>query len=240
MSNLLFSIFVSLILGFVPSLIWLIFWLREDPHPEPNKCLVRAFIAGMAAVPGAIVFQYIALMILGLDTHGFNLEAVSGTTLILVILMWAGIEEIIKFAVCVNTTLLATDDNEPIDPAIYMITTALGFAGLENAMFILSSLTEGNIASAIASIDMRFVGATLVHILCSGIIGVTLGFTFYQSRTRKITYTILGVILATLLHSGFNLLIINSESGVFGPFSILWVMVIILILIIEKLKYINK
>jgi RsiW-degrading membrane proteinase PrsW (M82 family) len=233
----IFTLLLGFCLGFLPSLIWLVFWLREDPHPEPTKTLVRAFIAGMCAVPGAIIFQYIVLAVLGLENVG--LESLYGTTLIVVILLWAGIEEVCKYAVCSRSALSKKEDDEPLDPVIYLITAALGFAAVENVLFILSPLIDGNFLSTVTAVNMRFMGATLVHILGSGVVGMALGLTFYKKKRIKVIAGIIGVILATALHSVFNLLILRSESSLFGAFMFLWIMIIILIVMIEKLKYLK-
>jgi len=38
-----------LVLSFIPNFIWLIFFLKEDPHPEPSKSLIIAFFLGILA-----------------------------------------------------------------------------------------------------------------------------------------------------------------------------------------------
>ena len=48
-------IFVAVIGGVLPALLWLFFWLREDRcEPEPRRYIIFAFLAGMAA--GALGF----------------------------------------------------------------------------------------------------------------------------------------------------------------------------------------
>ncbi len=36
-----------IILGLLPSFIWLLFYLRKDHHPEPNSMVIRIFLYGM-------------------------------------------------------------------------------------------------------------------------------------------------------------------------------------------------
>ena len=50
--NLLYLI----LLGFIPPILWLIFWIREDPHPEPKKEILTVFFAGIAVVALSIFF----------------------------------------------------------------------------------------------------------------------------------------------------------------------------------------
>ena len=48
----------AILLGVLPSLIWLVFFLKEDAHPEPKGMLARVFIWGSVAALMAVIFQY--------------------------------------------------------------------------------------------------------------------------------------------------------------------------------------
>ena len=37
---------LSFLLGLIPALIWLWFWLKEDAHPEPAKNITLSFLGG--------------------------------------------------------------------------------------------------------------------------------------------------------------------------------------------------
>ena len=87
------TLFFAIAGGFIPSLLWLWFWLKEDSHPEPRVNLIYTFIAGMVAVPIAMVFEYLVLFQIGL-TGGFSLLA------------WAFIEEILKYGAARKTAFL--------------------------------------------------------------------------------------------------------------------------------------
>jgi RsiW-degrading membrane proteinase PrsW (M82 family) len=94
-----------------------------------------------------------------------------------------------------------------------MVTTALGFSAIENALFLYSPLAGGTLLSTIQTGDLRFVGATLVHVLSSAVIGIMLGITFYDKRPWMRPFAVfIGVILATLLHGTFNFFILNAGS----------------------------
>ncbi|KKR45403.1 MAG: hypothetical protein UT81_C0014G0020 [Parcubacteria group bacterium GW2011_GWA2_40_14] len=41
---------LAFLLGLVPALFWLWFWLKEDIHPEPLKMITLSFLGGMLAV----------------------------------------------------------------------------------------------------------------------------------------------------------------------------------------------
>ena len=88
--------------------------------------------------------------------------------------------------------------------------------------------------------NIRFVGASLLHVMASALIGAFIALAYYKSRTRKILYFLSGLILAVALHTVFNFFIIQGEgTQIFTVFSLLWVAVILLLLVFEKVKRIS-
>lgn len=235
------SLIIGLCMGFIPSLIWLVFWLREDPHPESAKSIIKAFIGGMLSVPGAILFQYISMRIAGGESMAsFDIESLVGPMLFIMIFVWATIEEIVKLLCVSQSSLYSSDDDERIDPVIFLLTSALGFAAVENTLFILEPIFNNEWLLAATVIDMRFIGATLLHVLCSGVIGLAIGYAFYMPLAKKIYYIFGGVVLASVLHTLFNLFIIRNVLPTMQIFGILWVLIIAFIYLIEKLKKIPR
>ena len=217
----------ALLGGVVPALIWVWFWNREDAkHPEPKRLILGAFIAGMISVAAVIPFQK-------LSTAFF-----SGTAIVIV---WAAIEEAMKFAFAYFTVLKSKYDDEPIDPLIYMITVALGFAAAENALFLIDPISNSGFIESILTGNFRFLGATLLHVLSSSVVGVALGLSFYIHGMKKIWYGFAGLILAIVLHGAFNFFILNSDgTELMRIFAIVWIGLVILLIAFEKLKKIRK
>jgi len=148
-STLLFA----LLGGVVPAVLWLLFWLREDKRcPEPRGLLMIAFLAGMLAVPLVVPLEHKAASLF---------PSMAG----LVVILWAVIEESMKFLAAYIAVLRNKAVNEPIDMVIYMITVALGFAALENTLFLLTPIEHGFIVQSILTGNLRFVGATLLHVV---------------------------------------------------------------------------
>jgi protease PrsW len=214
---------IAFISGLVPALFWLWFWLREDQkRPEPLLLIAITFIAGMAVVPLALPLQKLAITLY----TGDNL-----------IWTWVIIEEVLKYAVAVGIILWNRAVDEPIDMIIYMITIALGFAALENALFLLSPLAVGDYLNSTLTGAFRFLGASLLHVLASGTVGVFLAFAFYKSKTYQLIAGMLGLFLAIVLHGLFNFFIMDaSGETILGVFLFVWIGVIILFLLFEKVK----
>lgn len=221
--------------GILPALAWLWFWRREDSaHPEPRRLIALAFFAGMITVAVVIpVEKFFASFISGQIL--FPITAAMATTL--TFMVWSAIEEIFKYIAARVTVLRRREDDEPIDPVIYMVTVALGFAAAENTLFLLSPLAGSTVLQSVMTGNLRFVGATLLHVLSSAVIGVALGIAFYKRRTVRRRYIIVGVILASLLHAAFNFLILNTaQEHLLRTFVFVWVGVITLLAVLEFIK----
>jgi len=218
------SVLAASMSGLLIALAWLWFWLREDAsHPEPRRLIALAFASGMAIV----------LPVVGLELYVQNFLVAEG----LLYIAWSSIEEVAKYAVARITVLWRKEDDEPIDPVIYMVTTALGFAGVENALFLMSPISGSTVLETIQNGDMRFVGATLVHVLASSIIGIALGVSMDKPKWVHGLYVFFGVILAASLHSAFNLSILNaSPARMMEVFLVIWMLVIVLLAILEWVK----
>lgn len=212
--------------GIVPALAWVLFWNKQDEkRPEPFGFLALAFIAGMATVAVVIPVERLVL------------SFASGTA---VIIAWAAIEELGKFVLAYIAVLRSKANNEPIDPLIYMITVALGFAAAENTLFLINPLANNGILESIMTGNFRFLGATLLHVLASSVIGIAMSFSFYKKRLTRGVYIFAALILATLLHGIFNFFILNtSGSQLLRVFAFVWLGLVGLLLVFERIKKIN-
>ena len=218
------NLFFAIAGGFVPSLLWLWFWLKEDSHPEPRSALISTFIAGMIIVPLAMIFEYIVAFPIGL-AGGLSLLA------------WAFIEEILKYLAVRKTAFCKSCFDEPVDAIIYMITVALGFASLENTLFIIKTFHNSGIMSGIDIGNMRFIGATLLHTASSAIVGAFIAFSMRKNRKNLKRNTCIGLVVAGLLHFAFNYLIIKSGGGnILKVLMPLWLIIIVIIFVFEKVK----
>lgn len=217
---------IAFLAGLTPALFWLWFWLREDnQHPEPYLLIAIGFIAGMAVVPVALPLQKAAI------------ELYSGSNIILV---WVIIEELLKYAAALILIFWNREVDEPIDMVIYMIAIALGFAALENALFIFNPLVNGDIVNSALTGSFRFLGATLLHILASGTVGVFLALSYYKSKLAQLTAGTVGLFVAIVLHALFNFFIMDaSGETILGVFLFVWMGVIVLFLLFEKIKQVE-
>lgn len=232
-------------IGLLPSLAWLLFYLREDPHPEPPKWLGVVFFIGVGAAPvsfyieKAIIFAANRLTQIPIKELSENiLFMFLGVALVEELAKFAGV----RLALAKNPVL-----DEPTDAMIYMITAALGFAGLENVLVLNTYAQRGAFETAAQALILRFAGANFLHALASGIIGFYWALALSENqkniktvRRRRAGLLLFGIAAATILHGTFNLFII-----VLGPLYLFYTTLLLFVIgliilhdfeILKKLK----
>ncbi|MCR4279594.1 MAG: PrsW family intramembrane metalloprotease [Candidatus Zambryskibacteria bacterium] len=175
-----------LLLGIIPSFAWLVFFMLEDQRkPEPTRMILYVFLAGglstaFAAFPELQIQNWFAGRGILTSTPAF-------------LFSFALIEELVKFIAVYALVKRSEFFDEWTDGMVYMITAALGFAAVENALNLIG-------ADFIVQVTLiRGVGATLLHALASALVG------FYWMRKRVLE----GLFWAAVLHGIFNILILR-------------------------------
>lgn len=228
--------------GVLPAFVWLHFLLKEDARcPEPRPLILLALMTGMLAVPIVLPLEHAARAFLPGLFPGISLFdrfALDPTFELPIVLAWAAIEETVKFALAALFILWRQQVDEPIDLVIYMLSVALGFAALENTLFLLVPLTEGDIIGSVLSNNLRFLGATLLHVIASSAIGFALAFAFRKPFVVRALAATGGLVLAIALHAIFNFLIIKeTASHTLLAFFLVWSGVVVFFAIFEILRY---
>lgn len=229
--------FIAFLLALIPGIIWLIYFIRKDNLPEPKRKITKVFLAGMLMSVPVLCFE---LWLIG----DLNKLGLGGATFLIIkyVFVIGLIEELFKYIAVRFTALKSSEIDEPIDLPIYMIVGALGFATIENIILFCNQSTVLLSNPAILTFS-RFLGATLLHLLCSGIIGYFLALSFYHLRHRYIL-SFVGFFLAVIIHAAFNFFlesdIIDSVVGSLGLVLIIFVFFLLGLKRIKKLKSVCK
>ncbi|MFH1393135.1 MAG: PrsW family glutamic-type intramembrane protease [Patescibacteria group bacterium] len=205
MFSQLLSLIPLVVLAILPSLIWLFFYLKEDPHPEPRLWLIIMFIMGVALAP-IVIF---AEMAFGKALNFLAIIPFGGGMLMFVIAPL--VEEAAKY----GAVHLSLNKNpvldEPVDCMIYIIVAALGFAAIENIFAIFSFISvgaPGYFSDAFNFMSMRFISAVALHGLASGIMGYFFARFYFIKRNPLLI--VWGIFLASLLHGIYNFLLFKD------------------------------
>lgn len=211
----------AILIGTVPSLLWLLFWHRLDrSRPEPTGLIALCFLLGGASVYLATTFQHAFKDLVTDPSHR--------------IIAWAAIEEVLKFLVFYFVAYKSGYDDDAIDPALYLIAVAFGFAAVENVFYVLQPAASFNVTASLLTGGLRFFGATLLHGVASCFIGIVITLS---PRWMRRFGMLLGVGGAIFLHSTFNFFILKNDTASFlQVYGYLWIVAIISHVILEKFR----
>ena len=191
----------------LPVLLPILFWggyhYHKDRHlPEPPDRLLLAFCLGLlsAAISRAL---YIALGWASLRYDALALA--DGNTLGLFaysMLVIGPVEELAKMLPFLVLILRLPEMDEPIDGIIYASFVALGYAAVENVMY-LAYLTPVEAAA-------RGFAGPVVHILFASIWGYTIGRAHLRGEPL-VPATIGGFLLAAGLHGLYDFIVLQQS-----------------------------
>jgi len=187
----------------LPILFWSAYHYHKDRHlPEPVGRLALAFGLGLlsAAISKAL---YIALGWASLRYDALALA--DGNTLGLFaysMLAIGPVEELAKLLPFLLLVLRFPEMDEPIDGIIYASFVALGYAAVENIMY-LEYLTP------VEAIARGFAGP-VVHILFASIWGYTLGCAHLRGQSLLGGFTT-GFLIAAGLHGLYDFIVLQQS-----------------------------
>jgi len=231
-SNAAGSFLIYLAAGVLPCFLWLLFYLRRDRHPEPKREIIWVFGLGALATLPAVLIEIFLINVFGFFGLPGYISLIA-TNIVAV----ASIEEFAKYAAVWIREEAANQNrhlDEPADFVIYMTVAALGFAAVENLLFLLPTVREqlmgsatllknGGAAFLISLSLFRSISAILLHTLCSGVIGYHMAAAFCH-RERKIGILAAGFFIVSCLHGLYNFSIMESENNIlflFVPLAII-------------------
>jgi RsiW-degrading membrane proteinase PrsW (M82 family) len=126
-------------------------------------------------------------------------------------------EEIFKYLVVKLKVISSPHLDEPLDIMLYMVVAALGFAALENVLYLFAPVGQMSFDQlmnrTLIIAFVRFIGATFLHTLCSAVIGYSLAISFCEANKKYIILTA-GITTATLLHGVYDFSIMTLDGYV--------------------------
>lgn len=185
-----------LIMALAPAIFWLwYFYSRDRYEPEPISWIVIVYVLGiLVTLPAALIEG-----ILGLIVGDF----------LIAVMVAPIVEEYAKFFIVKNTVFGTGEFNEPIDGIIYAAAAGLGFATLENVIYVFSSL-ETSFLFAVQTGVVRALISVPGHVLFSAMWGYALGQARFTSGSARSGVITRGLLMAMAAHALFNLLLFHN------------------------------
>ena len=188
---------VLLFLSVLPAALLIIFIYRQDKYQkEPFKSLCKAFFGGMLAVVFTIVTVRIIDYTIGLIPY-------LNQTVFYDSFITAGIpEELCKFLIFMIFIWNDKNFDEYFDGIVYASFISLGFATVENIMYVMPGGIGTGIVRALISVP--------AHFLFGVILGYFLSLAKFNSG-KKGRYIIIGLLIAMAAHGLFDWLLMFSD-----------------------------
>ena len=187
----MYQLAVIPLLTLAPGLFWLWFFIRKDVYrPEPRRALAVTFLLGMAATIPAGIIEIVFLNDDILDETASLTSVASGMLFVV-----GPAEETCKFLAVRLRAYRSLYFDEPTDGLVYSTAASLGFASLENALYI---LTYGP-----AVMILRAPLSTVAHVVFGSFWGYALGRKV-QPGGRGRWETPAGIAAGAVAHGLFN------------------------------------
>ena len=186
MVTFIFLLALALAPGFA---IGLYVYLRDKHEPEPIKTLLFGTFCGVLAF-----FVSVGISVLITEEMAFREQDViqQGVRAFLFVAL---VEEMSKFAFMRGILFTHRDFNEPFDGIVYSVMIGMGFATVENMIYVL----EGG-----ASVGfVRMFTAVPAHATFAVIMGFFLGEAKIKPK-RNLLYSALALLSAVLLHGLYD------------------------------------
>lgn len=190
------ELLLLLALAVAPSLAFgvFIYW-RDKFDKEPIHLLIACFFLGaIACIPAAFMENLLDQKIMPLQ-YGLGGLFLSAFVLI------ALVEEGWKFIFTLLMAYRRKAFNEPYDGITYAVMVSLGFATLENIVYVL----DGGIQVAI----IRMFTAVPAHVTFGIIMGYFLGWAKFSKNS--IWYKLTGLLVAVLFHGAYDFSLFSTE-----------------------------
>ncbi|MFH1115760.1 MAG: PrsW family intramembrane metalloprotease, partial [Pseudomonadota bacterium] len=197
-----------LLIGLAPGLFWLWFFYRRDLEPEPIRLVAAAFLVG-AVVSVPVIWLQVSAAAAVRSLYGAVTP--EGLHVIELIVIAPISEEVLKFLATLVILRCIKEFDEPMDGIVYGVSVALGFAAVENVGY-LAKAYQANLGALTATAIIRAVLSVPAHALFACLWAYALGYARF-SKEGSVTplYPLLGLCLAVIAHSLFNL------AAIFAP-----------------------
>lgn len=194
-------------LALAPVLIFLIYiYIRDKYEKEPVGLLLTGLMFGALST----------VVVLALGGLLQRLEPADGTVsswLFTAFIASAGIEEASKYLFLYILVWRNRNFNEPFDGIVYAVFISLGFAGVENLVYVFNPQL-GGLDTALARAFFSVPG--------HGLFGISMGYylSFAKFEKKGAKGAVFAFVIPWLFHALYNLILLTKATGYMAVFVI--------------------
>lgn len=195
------NIVLSIIISVLPVVVLCKYIYDQDKYKEPKYLLIKLFVIGMITIIPTIIIELFLQKVF--TVHTDNIISFFINTLISV----AIVEELSKWIVVKSVAYNNKEFDHIYDIIVYSVFTSLGFALIENIIYVLNTNIGIGIFRAIVSIP--------IHACCGIIMGYFLGkakvsdITLSNRRNRHLIFSLL---VPTITHTLYDTLLFSHND----------------------------
>ena len=194
-------LFISLVMAIAPSLLLVWYYYKQDmKKPEPKRLVTKIFLLGIVFTIPAIILEvlfdemFVFVMRDSIVYHLFKAFIVA-----------ALIEELIKLLIVKWFVYNHDHFDEVMDGIVYTIMASLGFACMENIIYVI----DGGFTIAF----VRAITAVPMHAVAAGMMGYYIGKAkFAESRAERKSLIYKGLWYAVLIHGFYDFFLFASPK----------------------------
>jgi RsiW-degrading membrane proteinase PrsW (M82 family) len=194
------NILVIAAVAAAPAVFWLWYFYRRDRYePEPKILILKVFLYGMlVTIPAAVIEGILPI-----------------SSLALAVVAAPVIEELAKYFAVKQTVYNSAEFDEPVDGIVYAASAALGFATLENIVYITTVYLTSPLEDVLIVFALRALLSIPGHALFSSMWGYALGRAKFDPA-RGPGFIVTGLTVAMVLHGTFNFFLYTSPLLALG------------------------
>lgn len=172
------------------------FYLRNQMATEPRKTLLQTFIYGAILTFPIMFLQYV-----------FKEEQVFSSPIIQDVFFSSVIEEFFKWLILILLIYHHVEFDDPYDGVLYGVAVSLGFATIENIMYIMSYGVHTAFLRAILPVSS--------HALLGVLMGYYLGKAKFSKMNNSYQLRFMALFAPMLLHVLYNMIFTSQQNWIY-------------------------
>ncbi len=190
---------IPIVLAIVPSLLLVWYYYRQDRRkPEPKGLIIKTFLLGIVVTLPVIIVELLVSLFEGFFSW-FPLLYYCFKAFVVA----AFCEEAFKLLIVKKYAYNQVHFDEMMDGVVYTIVASLGFACMENILYVIGDGVTVAILRAFTALPM--------HAVASGMMGYYIGKAkFADDKTQERSFLYKGLWIAILIHGLYDFFIFAS------------------------------